>query len=36
MPCEHLIKTNVLHVYIEDQQPSKSLSRPSESMQQGE
>lgn len=25
MLCEHLIKTNVLQIYIEDQQPSKSL-----------
>lgn len=28
MLCEHLIKTNVLHICIGDQQPSKSLSWP--------
>lgn len=26
MLCEHLIKTNVLQIYIEDQQPSKASS----------
>lgn len=36
MLCEDLIKTNVLHVYIEDQQPSKSLPWPGQSMQQGQ
>lgn len=35
MLCEHLIKTNVLHIYIGDQQPSKSLLWLGESMQQG-
>lgn len=28
MLCEHLIKTNVLHICIGDQQPSKSLWWP--------
>lgn len=36
MLCEHLIKTNVLQIYIGDQQPSKSLLWLRESMQQGE
>lgn len=35
MLCEHLIKTNVLQIYIGDQQPSKSLLWLGESMQQG-
>lgn len=35
MLCEHLIKTNVLQIYIEDQQPSKSLLWLGESMQRG-
>lgn len=35
MLCEHLIKTNVLHIYIGDQQPSKSLLWLGESMQRG-
>lgn len=35
MLCEHLIKTNVLQIYIGDQQPSKSLLWPGKSMQQG-
>lgn len=35
MLCEHLIKTNVLQIYIGDQQPSKSLLWLSKSMQQG-
>lgn len=35
MLCEHLIKTNVLQIYIGDQQPSKTLLWLGESMQQG-
>ncbi len=35
MLCEHLIKTNVLQIYIGDQQPSKSLLWLGESMQRG-
>lgn len=35
MLCEHLIKTNVLQIYIGDQQPSKSLLWPGKSMRLG-